>query len=115
MRVVLDAVGGPIFGPLTAAMSKGGILIEYGGLSSEPTPFPLPAVLGKTLTLRGYLLHEVTGNPAKLEAAKAFILEGLETDTLRPIIDRSFAFDQIVEAHRYLESNEQFGKIVVTV
>jgi NADPH:quinone reductase-like Zn-dependent oxidoreductase len=115
VRVVLDAVGGPIFEPLTAAMSKGGILIEYGGLSSEPTPFPLAAVLGKTLTLRGYLVHEITGDPEKLEVAKAFILEGLETGTLRPIIDRSFAFDQIVEAHRYLESNEQFGKIVVTI
>ncbi|MER8693930.1 zinc-dependent alcohol dehydrogenase family protein [Mesorhizobium opportunistum] len=113
VRVVLDAVGGPIFEPLTAAMSKGGILIEYGGLSREPTPFPLAVVLGKTLTLRGYLVHEITGNPAKLEAAKAFILEGLEAGTLRPIIDRTFAFDQIVEAHRYLESNEQFGKIVV--
>lgn len=115
VRVVLDAVGGPIFGPLTATMSKGGILIEYGGLSSEPTPFPLAAVLGKTLTLRGYLVHEITGDPAKLEAAKAFILEGLEAATLRPIIDRTFAFDQIVEAHRYLESNDQFGKIVVTI
>ncbi|ESY69169.1 MULTISPECIES: zinc-dependent alcohol dehydrogenase family protein [Mesorhizobium] len=115
VRVVLDAVGGPIFEPLTAAMSKGGILIEYGGLSREPTPFPLAVVLGKTLTLRGYLVHEITGYPAKLEAAKAFILEGLEAGTLRPIIDRIFAFDQIVEAHRYLESNEQFGKIVVTV
>ncbi|MEI9428326.1 zinc-dependent alcohol dehydrogenase family protein [Mesorhizobium sp. Cs1299R1N3] len=115
VRVVLDAVGGPIFEPLTAAMSKGGILIEYGGLSSDPTPFPLPAVLGKTLTLRGYLVHEITGNPEKLEAAKAFILEGLEDGTLRPIIDRTFPFDQIVEAHRHLESNEQFGKIVVTV
>ncbi|KRB32403.1 MULTISPECIES: zinc-dependent alcohol dehydrogenase family protein [Mesorhizobium] len=115
VRVVLDAVGGPIFGPLTAAMSKGGILIEYGGLSSEPTPFPLAAVLGKTLTLRGYLVHEITGDPRKLEAAKTFILEGLETATLRPIIDRTFAFDQIVEAHRHLESNDQFGKIVVTI
>ncbi|MER9303924.1 zinc-dependent alcohol dehydrogenase family protein [Mesorhizobium sp. M0293] len=115
VRVVLDAIGGPIFEPLTAAMSKGGILIECGGLSREPTPFPLPAVLAKTLTLRGYLVHEITGNPAKLEAAKAFILEGLETGTLKPIIDRTFAFDQIVEAHGYLESNEQFGKIVVTI
>lgn len=115
VRVVLDAIGGPIFEPLTAAMSKGGILIEYGGLSPEPTPFPLAAVLGKTLTLRGYLVHEITGDAEKLETAKAFILEGLETGALKPIIDRTFAFDQIVEAHRYLESNEQFGKIVVTV
>ncbi|MBZ9982017.1 zinc-dependent alcohol dehydrogenase family protein [Mesorhizobium sp. B2-2-4] len=115
VRIVFDAIGGPIFEPLAAAMSRGGILIEYGGLSPEPTPFPLPAVLGKTLTLRGYLVHEITGDPAKLEAAKAFILEGLEAGTLRPIIDRTFPFEQIVEAHRYLESNEQFGKIVVTV
>jgi NADPH:quinone reductase-like Zn-dependent oxidoreductase len=114
-RVVLDAVGGPIFEPLAAAMSRGGILIEYGGLSQEPTPFPLGAVLAKTLTLRGYLVHEITGDPAKLEAAKAFILEGLEAGMLKPVIDRTFTFDQIVEAHRYLESNEQFGKIVVTI
>jgi NADPH:quinone reductase-like Zn-dependent oxidoreductase len=115
VRVVFDPIGGPIFEPLTAAMLKGGILIEYGGLSREATPFPLSAVLAKALTLRGYLVHEITGDPTKLEAAKVFILEGLETGALRPIIDRTFAFDQIVEAHSYLESNEQFGKIVVTV
>ncbi|TGR61114.1 NADPH:quinone reductase, partial [Mesorhizobium sp. M2D.F.Ca.ET.223.01.1.1] len=74
VRVVLDAIGGPIFTPLTAAMARGGVLIEYGGLSPEPTPFPLSEVLAKTLTLRGYLVHEITGNPARLEAAKAFIL-----------------------------------------
>ena len=115
VRVVFDAVAGPIFGPLTAAMSLGGILIEYGGLSTAPTPFPLPAVLGKFLTLRGYLVHEITRDPARLEAAKRFILEGLESGALEPVIARTFPFEQIVEAHRFLESNEQFGKIVLTV
>jgi NADPH:quinone reductase-like Zn-dependent oxidoreductase len=115
VRVVFDAVGGPIFEPLAAAMSRGGLLIEYGGLSPEPTPFPLFAVLSKTLTLRGYLVHEIVGDPARLEVAKAFIIEGLVSGSLRPIIARTFPFDEIVEAHRFLESNEQFGKIVVTV
>ncbi|MER9429972.1 zinc-dependent alcohol dehydrogenase family protein [Mesorhizobium sp. M0408] len=115
VRVVFDAVGGPIFKPLTAAMAPGGILIEYGGLSADSTPFPLPAVLAKTLTLRGYLVHEITSNPARLQAAKTFILDGLSSGSLKPVIARTFPFDQIVEAHRYLESNEQFGKIVVTV
>ncbi len=96
-------------------MSHGGILIEYGGLSPEPTPFPLFAVLRKTLTLRGYLVHEIVADPARLEAAKAFILDGLNSSSLRPIIARTFPFDQIIEAHRFLESNEQLGKIVVTV
>ncbi|RUV90794.1 NADPH:quinone reductase, partial [Mesorhizobium sp. M5C.F.Ca.IN.020.14.1.1] len=92
-----------------------GILIEYGGLSIEPTPFPLFAVLAKTLTLRGYLVHEITGDPARLEAAKTFILDGLMSGSLRPVIAKIFPFEQIVEAHRFLESNEQFGKIVVTI
>lgn len=115
VRVVLDAVGGPIFEPLTAAMSRGGILIEYGGLSPEPTPFPLFAVLGKSLTLRGYLVHEIISSPTRLAGAKAFILEGLAAGTLRPVIAKTFEFDDIVAAHRFLESNEQLGKIVVTV
>lgn len=115
VRIVFDAIGGPAFGPLTAAMSHGGMLIEYGGLSPEPTPFPLFAVLSKCLTLRGYLVHEIVRDPARLEAAKAFVLDGLASGSLRPIIARTFALDQIVEAHRFLESNEQFGKIVVTV
>lgn len=115
MRVVLDPVGGPIFTPLAAAMARGGILIEYGGLSPEPTPFPLFEVLAKTLTLRGYLVHEITGDPDRLKAAKTFILDGLQSGALKPIVARTFPFEAIVEAHRYLESGEQFGKIVVTV
>ena len=115
VRVVFDPIGGPLFGPLTDAMSRGGILIEYGGLSREPTPFPLAAVLSKSLTLRGYLVHELIGNPSRLEAAKTFLLEGLACGALRPIIDRTFTLDQIADAHRYLEGNAQFGKIVVTL
>jgi NADPH:quinone reductase-like Zn-dependent oxidoreductase len=115
VRVVLDAVGGPAFEPLTAAMSPGGILIEYGGLSPEPTPFPLFNVLTKSLVLRGYLVHEITRDPARLVRAKAFVLDGLADGTLKPVIARTFRFEEIVDAHRFLESNTQFGKIVVTI
>jgi NADPH:quinone reductase-like Zn-dependent oxidoreductase len=115
VRVVFDPIGGPIFEPLTAAMSCGGILIEYGGLSELQTPFPLFAVLSKRLTLRGYLVHEVTADAQQLARAKAFIVDGLASGVLAPVIAKTFAFEQIVEAHRFLESNAQFGKIVVTV
>jgi NADPH:quinone reductase-like Zn-dependent oxidoreductase len=60
-------------------------------------------------------VHEIIRDPARLEAAKAFILDGLTSGSLQPVIAKVFPFDQIVEAHRFLESNEQFGKIVVTV
>ncbi len=60
-RVVFDPVGGPSFEPLTQSMARGGILLEYGALSSEPTPFPLFTVLSKSLTLKGYLYAECSG------------------------------------------------------
>lgn len=115
VRVVFDPVGGPQIEQLTRAMTPAGILIAYGMLSSSPSPFPLAEALPKGLTLRGYVMHELTAEPKRLEAAKAFVLEALATGRLRPVIDSIFAFEDIVEAHRRLESNEQFGKIVVTL
>lgn len=71
--------------------------------------------LANGLTLRGYTLFEVTSDPARLSRGVAFVERGLADGALAPIIARVFPLDQIVEAHRYLESNEQIGKIVVTV
>ena len=65
-RVVFDPVGGPSFIPLTDSMARGGILLEYGAISMEPTPFPLFTVLGKSLTLKGYLNGEITNDDAAL-------------------------------------------------
>ena len=58
---------------------------------------------------------EITGDPARLERAKTFINNGLADGSLKPLIAKSFPLDQIVLAHRYLESNQQIGKIVVTL
>ncbi|MGK7950437.1 MAG: zinc-binding dehydrogenase [Xenococcaceae cyanobacterium] len=41
--------------------------------------------------------------------------DGLDSDKLKPILDRIFTLEQIAEAHRYMESNQQTGKIIVTV
>jgi NADPH:quinone reductase len=114
-RIAFDPVAGPMLLQLAGAMAPNGIVIEYGALSREPTPLPLFPVLAKNLTLHGYQYKEVVRDQAQLDRAKRFVLDGLASGVLKPIIDRVFAFDQIVEAHHYLESNQQFGKIVVTV
>ena len=114
-RVVFDPVGGPTIAKLTQAMAGFGLYFIYGALSTEPSPFPLFDVLVKDLTMRGYKLMEVTTDPARLDRGKAFINEGLAEGSLKPIIARVFPLEEIVEAHRYMESNEQVGKIVVTV
>jgi NADPH:quinone reductase-like Zn-dependent oxidoreductase len=114
-RVVFDPVGGPTFAKLAQATARLGIVFLYGALSPEPTPLPLFDVLGKWLTIRGYVLMEITGDPARLGRAKTFINEGLADGSLKPSIARTFSLDEIVEAYRYLESNQQIGKVVVTV
>ena len=75
-RIVFDPVGGPTIAKLTAAMAQRGILFLYGALSTEPTPMPVFDVIGKSLTVRGYLLFEITGDPQRLERAKKFIVDG---------------------------------------
>ena len=114
-RVVFDPVGGPTISRLTAAMARGGILFQYGALSPEPTPLPLMDLLSKVLTIRGYVLFEITSDPVRLGLAKRFVTDGLAAGKLKPVIAKTFPFTEIVEAHRYLESNQQIGKIVVTV
>ncbi len=114
-RVAFDPVGGPTVAKLVAALAMHGILFQYGALSTEPTPLPLFDLLAKCLTIRGYVLFEVVGDPARLKRGVDFVVSGLSSGQLKPVIAKTFPFDQIVEAHRYLESNQQIGKIVVTV
>lgn len=114
-RVVFDPVGGPTLAKLVRATAQLGIVFIYGALSTEPTPFPLFDVLSKWITLRGYVLGEITSNPKRLERGKEFVNSGLADGSFKPIIARTFPLEQIVEAHRYLESNQQIGKVVVTV
>ncbi|MEG2976287.1 MAG: zinc-dependent alcohol dehydrogenase family protein [Comamonas sp.] len=115
LQRAFDAVGGPQVETIAAAMAPGGIIVSHGMLDPAATPFPLRLALRKSLTMRGYVFTEIVGNADKLEAAKRFILQGLSSGSLRPVVDKIFAFDDLVEAHRYLESNQQIGKIVVSV
>jgi NADPH:quinone reductase-like Zn-dependent oxidoreductase len=112
-RIVFDPVGGSFVEKLADAMADEGILILYGSLSGEDTPYPhWPAAL-KSLSLRGWVAS-YWNKSDRFERAKNLILQGLAGGHLKPIIDRTFALRDIVAAHRYLESNQQIGKIVVT-
>lgn len=65
--------------------------------------------------VQGYTLFEITHDSVKLENAKQYIYDGLNSDKLVPILDCSFPLKQIVEAHRYIESNQQNGKVYCVV
>ncbi len=115
-KISFDPVGGPALNDLAAASAEHGTIFVYGALSPEPTPFPLFPALAKNLTVRGYTLFSVTKRPEALEKGKKFVVDNLASGALKPVIaEKTFRLEQIVEAHRYMESNQQLGKIIVTV
>jgi NADPH:quinone reductase-like Zn-dependent oxidoreductase len=114
-RIVFDPVGGPDVDALAQAAAEEGIIIIYGGLSGQPTPYPhWPAAL-KGLSLRGWVASSIWNKPERFARYRNLILYGLAEGHLKPVIAKTFPLGEIVEAHRYLESNQQIGKIVVTV
>jgi len=114
-RISFDPTGGKLLGALADAASRGGIVFQYGALSMEPVPFPMFPVLSKQLTIRGYVLFEIVSDPAAFAEAKQYVFDHLASGAFQPRIAKTFPLAKIVDAHRYMESNEQIGKIVVTV
>ena len=90
------------------------MLIIYGSLSGQPTVFPHWPAAFKGLSLRGWVASEIWGKPERFVRGRDLILRGLASGRLRPVVAREFTLSDIVAAHRYLESNQQVGKIVVT-
>lgn len=113
--VAFDPVAGPMLETLANAVRPHGIIIPYGSLHDGPTHLPILPLAIKGITVRPYVLFEFTSDPEQLKAGKRFVYDGLQSGKLTPVIDRTFSLEEIVEAHRYMESNEQLGKIVVTV
>jgi NADPH:quinone reductase-like Zn-dependent oxidoreductase len=114
-RVIFDPIGGKGIHALAEAAAYRGTIFEYGALAPEPTPFPLFSALSKGLTVRGYTVREILSVPQRKAEAVKYVFEHVAAGRFKPRVDRVFPFAQIVEAHRYMESNQQIGKIVVTV
>jgi NADPH:quinone reductase-like Zn-dependent oxidoreductase len=115
-RLVFDPVAGPGVQALAEMLAPGGLMVLYGNLSGRAaeTPFPFFAAVGKGLGMHGYLVFELIRDKDRRDRAVAFITRGLAEKKLNSVIAKQYRLDQIADAHRYLESNQQIGKIVVT-
>lgn len=114
-RLIFDPVAGPLLEKLAQATAAGGIIFEYGALSTEPTPFPLFTCLSKGIAVRGYTLIEIRTRPELLEQAKQYISERLTDGRLHPKIAKTFPLENVVEAYQHMEANTHIGKLVITM
>ena len=113
-RVIFDAVGGEALSALLPALASEGTAIVYGMLGGHEAHVPLAALMLRNLTLRGWSADVFTHDPVRRRTLVDYVTAGLASGKLRPVIARTFPFEQVVEAHRYLESNMQVGKVILT-
>ncbi|MNZ98051.1 alcohol dehydrogenase [compost metagenome] len=101
-------VGGP--GTLAQSMEAvrvGGHISVIGILSGLGGELSIIPALLKQIRLQGVLV----GSRAQQQA----MIRAIDANGMRPLIDRCFAVDEIVEAFRYQESNRHFGKICLEI
>jgi NADPH:quinone reductase-like Zn-dependent oxidoreductase len=99
-------------GPATLAQSMvaariGGHIAVIGILSGTTGTLPLLSVLTRQLRLQGLV---VGSRRHQIEMIRAIDATGL-----RPVIDRHFPLEEIVDAFRYQETNRHFGKICLEI
>jgi len=121
VNLILDVLGGPAFGDNLAVLAPRGRLVLLGFLAGSRTTTDLSPILRKRL--------EVIGTVMRTRALEERIPLVREFDErmlplfdqriehaypLRPVLERAYPIAELAAAHRALESNETFGKVVVT-
>ncbi|TVP45492.1 MAG: NAD(P)H-quinone oxidoreductase [Gemmatimonadales bacterium] len=113
--VVLDLVGGGYASRTLETLAQGARWIVVGIPSGREARLDLRGLMMRRASIRGTMLRS-RPSEEKAELARSFedtVLNGFEEGALRPVIDRVFPSEETVEAHRYMESNRNFGKILL--
>ncbi|WNV91050.1 zinc-dependent alcohol dehydrogenase family protein [Umezawaea sp. Da 62-37] len=114
VTTAMDPVGGPGLAEAAGTVAPGGRLLAYGLLDPRnDLSRGLPTIPGIDLGL--YTLFPVTYDVERRRRAVEFVQAGLDDGAFTPVVDRTFDLTEFAEAHRYLESGAQFGKVVLTV
>ena len=115
VNLVIDFIGGPALAGNLRVLAPRGRLVEVGLMGGAKTNVDLGLILGKRLTVVGTVLR-ARPLEEKIEVTRRFaeqVLPLLARGAVRPIVDRTFPLAQLAEAHKAMEANVNFGKIVI--
>ena len=114
--VILDLVGAPYLEGNQRVLASRGRHIVVGVTGGATAEIDLRRLMGRRGSIRGTVLRaRSVGEKALL--ARAFreqVIPGFEDGTLTPVVDRTFPATEASEAHRYMEEDANFGKILLT-
>ncbi|TFH21037.1 MAG: NAD(P)H-quinone oxidoreductase [Myxococcales bacterium] len=115
--VIVDFIGASYLARNLASVAECGRIIVIGMLGGITAELNIAMLLARRVHLMGTLLR-----PRPLEqkaaATKAFeksVLPHLASGAIRAIIDRTFPLEEAAAAHAYMETNANFGKIILEV
>jgi NADPH:quinone reductase-like Zn-dependent oxidoreductase len=107
--VVLDAVGKSSFGRCRRLLKQGGVYLssELGPFSQNPIMALVTPLLGGKKVMFPIPKHD--------QGMVRHLKELIESGEFKPVIDRQYPLDQIVEAYRYVETGRKIGNVVISV
>jgi putative PIG3 family NAD(P)H quinone oxidoreductase len=115
VNVIIDVLGGPAFADNLAILAPRGRLVMLGFLQGPQVDTSLDQILRKRLEVIGSVMRTRL-LPERVSLVREFEAEVLPmlAAGIHPVIGATFPFSEIARAHQAMESNEPFGKIVLT-
>ncbi len=115
--VILDMVGAPYWEQNIACLATAGRLILVSALGGTSVALNIGALQAKRVRVIGTVLRPLplVEKVALVEQFKGFALQRFADGRLRSIVDRVYSLAEAPEAHRYMQSNANIGKIVLRV
>src|SRR3989475_2870160 len=112
--LILDAVGKPTFEEGLRCLAPFGHLVLYGRAGGPTDPLNLTTLSPKSLKVSAFALPLVTRNfPDKTRASAERCFALMREGKLRLHIGKTFPLAQAADAHRYLESRQSTGKLIL--
>ncbi|WP_224983278.1 NAD(P)H-quinone oxidoreductase [Geomonas agri] len=115
--VILDHVGAKYLAPNMNSLGYKGRLVVIGVISGIKAELNLALMMVKRQQIIGSVLRSRPVSE-KGEIAAEFVRRAMPKfadRTIVPIIEKVFPIDQVVEAHRMMEEDKHFGKIVLKI
>jgi len=117
VEVVLDVIGGDYTVRNVVCLARKGRIIQVGTMAGPSATFNVASLMPKRASIIGTVLRP-RPKEEKIAVSQAFaeaLLPDFDAGVLKPVIDKRFTLDQIVQAHEHMEANANVGKIVVEV
>ena len=105
--LVVEHVGGDFLEKSIRCLTRGGRVVTVGGTKSYDCKVPVNYIFHKEL--------QIIGSNSATKHNLEVMMPLLGAGKLKTVIDRVFPLQEAADAHRYLESGKQFGKVVLRV